>query len=146
MIARITVSLLLLLTALTGYSQNSDVSTLLTQKDEMWIQERGFPLNDYDWSNEEVNLNLELAAKYRKQSNKFWAYGGAGYLIGGIIGTAGAIIYIGDAFGGNDPQPNAALIIGTTMAYSGMIAALGGGIWKKAKARHRVRDAIRLKQ
>ena len=111
MIARTTISLLLLLTTLTGYSQDSDVSTLLTPKDGRWIQKRGFLISTYDWSNEEINLNLELAAKYRKQSHRFIGYGAAAYAIGSTVGFASLLT---DAFTGNR-RPSATTVIGTTV-------------------------------
>ena len=133
---------LFILTA-TSYGQTDYDQQEISNRDAAWIAKRGFPVGTYDWQDEAINLRLTQAARYRRQSSRCWRYGGAAYLAGGVAMTGIMIGTFGVPSSQRQPYDNA-LKVATLVGTGGFVTALGGGIWRKAKARRRVREALRL--
>ena len=133
---------LLLALTMTSFGQVGPDPYAISYRDAAWISKRGFPVTAYDWQNETINRPLALAARYRRQSSRCWRYGGLAYLASSLAVTGIAIGSFGVPSGQRRPYENA-LKVTTTIGLGGLITALGGGIWYKAKARHRAREAIR---
>ena len=135
------IGLLLALSAV-SYGQVGPTQHVINHRDAAWLTKRGFPVATYDWQSDPINQQLALAARYRRQSSRCWRYGGLAYLASGLAATG---ILIG-TFGVPSGQRRAyddALGVMTVVNLGGLVTALGGGIWRKAKARRRVREAIR---
>ncbi len=132
----------LLASATVAYAQVGPAEYAIGSRDAAWLTKRGFPMNTYDWNKEAVNRELALAARYRRQLSRCWRYGGLAYLASSLAVTGIAIGSFGVPSGQRRPYENA-LKVTTTIGLGGLITALGGGIWRKAKARHRTREAIR---
>ena len=136
---------LLLALVVTSYGQVGPTQYAVGYRDAAWISKRGFPVSAYDWQNETINQQLALAARYRRQSNRCWRYGGLAYLAGGLATTGLMIGTFGLPSNRRQPYENAVAAV-SVVSMGGLITALGGGIWRKAKARRRAREALRRYQ
>ena len=132
---------LLLALVVTSYGQVGPIQYAVGYRDAVWISKRGFPVSAYDWQNETINQQLTLAARYRRQSNRCWRYGGLAYLAGGLAATGIAIGSFGVPSGQMQPYEHARRATAIVVT-GGLITALGGGIWRKEKARRRAREAL----
>ena len=128
-----------------AYAQVGPAEYAIGSRDAAWLTKRGFPMDTYSWNNEVINQQLALAARYRRQSNRCWRYGGLAYLGSSLAVVGIAIGSFGVPSGQRRPY-EIALIVTTTLGTGGYIMALGGGIWRKAKARRRAREALRRYQ
>ncbi len=126
-----------------AYAQVGPAEYAIGSRDAAWLTKRGFPIDTYDWNNEAVNRELASAARYRRQSSRCWRYGGLAFLAGGLATTGIAIGTIGVPSSQRRPYDNA-FDVATAVNLGGLITAPVGGIWRKAKARRRVRNALRL--
>jgi hypothetical protein len=126
-----------------GQIETNELS--LNRWDSTWIQKQQFPLLAYDGNNAAINERLMLAAKYRKQSVVYISTGLAVYVVGGIVGGYGFARLLGESLFSDSPdQSNPHLVVGGSVASVGLSLAIGGGSWKKAKARRRVEEAKQL--
>ncbi len=100
-------------------------------------------MGTYDWNNEAINQQLALAARYRRQSSRCWRYGRLSYLASNMTTFGIFIGTFGIPSSQRRPYDNA-VYVATVIGTGGLVTALGGGIWRKAKARRRVRDALHL--
>ncbi len=133
---------LLLALAVTSHGQVGPTEHAVSYRDAAWLSKRGFPVETYDWQNATINRQLALAARYLRQSDRCWRYGGLAYLIGGLGATGIVVGSFGVPSSQRAPYENA-LKVTTVVGAGGLITALGGGVWRKVKARRRGREAIR---
>jgi hypothetical protein len=133
----------LLVSASVAYAQVGPAEYAIDARDAAWLTKRGFPMDTYDWNNEAINQQLALAARYRRQSSRCWRYGGLSYLASSMTTFGIFIGTFGIPSSQRRPYDNA-IYVATVIGTGGLVTALGGGIWRKAKARRRVRNALRL--
>ncbi|MGB3589891.1 MAG: hypothetical protein WBA23_25300 [Tunicatimonas sp.] len=115
---------------------------ILTEEIVSGYKSGGFPLLEYDGSNTAINEQLRLAAKYRKQSVRFIAIGVPTYVLAGNAAFIGMLM---DGFSGSgSSRTSPTTVLSITVSMGGLAAAVGGGSWKKAQARRRVRTAHTL--
>ena len=136
---------LLLALTMVSYGQVGPAPYAISHRDAAWLTRQGFPVAAYGWQNETINQQLALAARYRRQSSRCWRYGGLAYLASSLAVTGIAIGSFGVPSGQRRPYENA-LMVTTVIGTGGLVTALGGGIWRRAKARRRAREALRRRQ
>lgn len=102
----------------------------LTLEEKSWISTIGFPLKDYDFSDQSINFELSSAVKERRQGQRLTniSYGAMG--LAGILMFAP---YVVDDLEVNHTWSSLVLVGGLSLNLTGM--------FKKNKAKRRVENA-----